>query len=134
MIPTQHVEGSPLLDLAQGVVVDKAPFVDYCFTGWQSPALIEQPDSGLAVSLEGSPECKFFHVYIPGEQNFFAAEPVSAMPNAFNRPEFCKRYGCPCAYSRRKLLDRDAPWRQPQVIENRISSFFRSPPVQAGAE
>ena len=87
MIPTEHVEGSPLLDLARGALLDQAPFVDNCFTGWRSPALIEQPDSGLTISLEGSPECKFFHVFVPVGQNFFAAEPVSAMPNAFNRPE-----------------------------------------------
>ena len=87
MIPTEHVAGSPLLDLAHGALVDKAPFVDNCFTGWRPPARIDQPDSGLTISLEASPECTFFHVYIPVGENFFCAEPGSAMPNAFNRPE-----------------------------------------------
>ncbi|MGA7674219.1 MAG: aldose 1-epimerase [Rhizomicrobium sp.] len=87
MIPTDHVEGSPLLDLAHGALVAKAPFVDNCFTGWRSPARIDQPDSGLTISLEASPECTFFHIFIPVGQRFFAAEPVSVMPNAFNRPE-----------------------------------------------
>jgi len=87
MIPTEHVAGSPLLDLAHGALVDKAPFVDNCFTGWKSPARIDQPDAGFSISLEASPECGFFHVYIPVGQNFFAAEPVSAMPNSFNRRE-----------------------------------------------
>jgi aldose 1-epimerase len=87
MIPTEHVAGSPLLDLAHGALVDKTPFVDNCHTGWRSPARIDQPDSGLTISLEASPECTFFHVFIPVGQTFFAAEPVSAMPNAFNRPE-----------------------------------------------
>jgi len=87
MIPTDHVEGSPLIDLAHGTMVDKAPFVDNCFTGWRSPARIDQPDSGLTMSLAASPECTFFHTFIPVGQTFFAAEPVSAMPNAFNRPE-----------------------------------------------
>ncbi len=87
MIPVEHVAGSPLLDLAGGAPVDKAPFVDNCFTGWRSPARIEQPDSGLTIALEASPECTFFHVFVPVGQTFFAAEPVSAMPNAFNRPE-----------------------------------------------
>ena len=41
----------------------------------------------LMVALSASPECTFFHVYIPQNKNFFAAEPVSAMPNSFNRPE-----------------------------------------------
>jgi aldose 1-epimerase len=87
MIPTEHVAGSPLLDLAHGAPVDKAPFVDNCYTGWRSPARIDQPSSGLTISLEASPECTFFHIYVPVGQTFFAAEPVSAMPNAFNRPE-----------------------------------------------
>jgi len=87
MIPTEHVAGSPLLDFAHGALVDKAPFVDNCHTGWRPPARIDQPDSGLAISLEASPECTFFHVYVPVGENFFCAEPGSAMPNAFNRPE-----------------------------------------------
>jgi aldose 1-epimerase len=86
-IPTEHVTGSPLLDLARGALVDKAPFVDNCYTGWHPPARIDQPDSGLTISLDASPECTFFHVYAPVGQNFFCAEPGSAMPNAFNRPE-----------------------------------------------
>ncbi len=86
-IPTEHVAGSPLLDLAHGALVDKAPFVDHCHTGWRSPARIDQPDIGLTISLEGSPECTFLHIFVPVGQNFFCAEPVSAMPNAFNRPE-----------------------------------------------
>lgn len=87
MIPTDHVDGSPLIDLAHGALVDKAPFVDNCFTGWRSPARIDQPDGGMAVTLEASPECSFFHIYIPVGQTFFCAEPVTAMPNAFNRKE-----------------------------------------------
>jgi len=87
MIPTEHVAGSPPLDLAHGALVDKAPFVDNCFTGWRSSARIDQPDRGFTISLEASPECTFFHIYIPVGRSFFAAEPVSAMPNAFNRPE-----------------------------------------------
>jgi len=87
MIPTEHVEGSRLIDLARGVVVAQAPFVDNAFTGWRSTARIEQPDDGLAVSLEASPECRFLHVFIPTGASYFCAEPVTAMPNAFNRPE-----------------------------------------------
>ena len=87
MIPTQHVEGSAPLDLEHGAMLSEAPFVDMCFTNWRETARIEQPEDGLAVTLSASPECTFFHVYIPPGKPFFAAEPVSAMPNAFNRPE-----------------------------------------------
>ena len=87
MIPTEHVAASSLIDLEQGVLVAKAPFVDNCFTGWRSPARIDQPDLGLTISLEGSAECAFLHCYMPVGENFFCAEPGCAMPNAFNRPE-----------------------------------------------
>jgi len=87
MIPTEHVVGSPLLDLGHGALVDKAPFVDNSFTGWSGPARIDQPDSGLTITLTASPECTYLHVYDPLGESFFCAEPVSAMPNAFVRPE-----------------------------------------------
>ncbi|MDE2183490.1 MAG: aldose 1-epimerase [Alphaproteobacteria bacterium] len=86
-IPTEYVAGTPPLDLMAGALVDKAPFVDNTFDGWRGPARIEQPDSGLELSLEASPACTFFHMFIPFGATFFCAEPVSAMPNAFNRPE-----------------------------------------------
>jgi aldose 1-epimerase len=87
MIPTEHVAASSLIDLEQGVLVAKAPFVDNCFTGWRSPARIDQPDLGLTISLEGSAECAFLHCFMPVGEKFFCAEPGCAMPNAFNRPE-----------------------------------------------
>ena len=64
-------------------VVSKAPFVDNTFTGWRGAARIEQPELGLAITLEASPECRFFHVFIPPGQDYFCAEPTSAMPNAW---------------------------------------------------
>jgi aldose 1-epimerase len=87
MLPTDHLAGSLPLDLAHGQVVSKAPFVDNTFTGWRGAARIEQPELGLGITLEASPECRFFHVFIPPGQDYFCAEPTSAMPNAFNRPE-----------------------------------------------
>ena len=87
LIPSVHVEGSPLLDLAGGAVISKAPFVDNCFTGWHPPARIEQPEEGLAITLEASAECPFLHVFVPTGQDYFCAEPTTAMPNVFNRPE-----------------------------------------------
>jgi aldose 1-epimerase len=87
MIPTVHVDGSPLLDLAGGAMISQAPFVDNCFTGWHPPARIEQPEEGLAITLEASAECPFFHVFVPVGMDYFCAEPGTAMPNAFNRPE-----------------------------------------------
>lgn len=87
MLPIEHITKGLPIDLPKGVVVAKAPFVDNAFTGWRSPAVIEQPDSGLTVSLEASAACGFLHVFMPVGEGFFCAEPVTAMPNAFNRSE-----------------------------------------------
>jgi aldose 1-epimerase len=85
MLPTEHVAAGKLIDLNSGQVVSAAPFVDSTFTGWKGTAVIAQPDLGFEVLL--SSDTKFFHVFIPEGDNFFCAEPTTAMPNAFNRPE-----------------------------------------------
>lgn len=85
MLPTEM--GAPVIDLPAGAVVSKAPFVDNCFTGWHPPARIEQPELGLAITLQAPAQCPFLHVFIPTGTDYFCAEPTTAMPNAFNRPE-----------------------------------------------
>jgi aldose 1-epimerase len=87
MLPTVHAVSGLPIDLVHGQVVSKAPFVDNAFTGWRGPARIEQPDLGLAITLEATSDCRFLHVFIPEGQTYFCAEPTTAMPNAFNRPE-----------------------------------------------
>ncbi len=87
MIPTQLAAATTLIDLGKGQVVTKAPFVDNTFTDWKGPARITQPELGMEITLEASAECGFFHVFIPQGTDFFCAEPTTAMPNAFNRPE-----------------------------------------------
>jgi aldose 1-epimerase len=87
MLPTDYVEAGRLVDLNAGQIVSKAPFVDNTFTGWQGPAIITQPELGLEIALTASANSSFLHAFIPEGTNFFCAEPTTAMPNAFNRPE-----------------------------------------------
>lgn len=84
MMPTKLVAGTHFFDLAKGAVLKDAPFVDNCYTGWKGSAMIDQPDLGLKVVLRA--DCPFLHVYAPVGSDFVCAEPVSAMPDAFNRP------------------------------------------------
>jgi aldose 1-epimerase len=93
MIPTQCVPATALIDLGKGQSVATAPFVDNTFTDWQGPARITQPELGMEITLEASAECGFFHVFVPQGADFFCAEPTTAMPNAFNRPEPAGRTG-----------------------------------------
>jgi aldose 1-epimerase len=87
LIPTERVAATAIIDMGKGIAVAGAPFVDNTFTGWRAPAQIDQPDFGYSVVFEATIECPFFHVFIPVGKDYFAAEPVSSMPNCFNRPE-----------------------------------------------
>jgi aldose 1-epimerase len=87
MLPIDYIGDGLPLDLAHGAKLSEAPFVDNCFPGWHPPARIDQPDSGLTISLDASSDCRFLHCFVPVGENFFCAEPVTVMPNAFNRLE-----------------------------------------------
>jgi len=87
MMPTDYVAATKLIDLGNGQIVGAAPFVDNTFTGWQSPAVITQPELNLEIALQASANSGFLHVFIPEGTDFFCAEPTTAMPDAFNRPE-----------------------------------------------
>ena len=86
-LPVRHVPAAALIDLAAGQRIAAAPFVDNTFTGWQGPAVITQPDLGLEITLTASANSSFLHVFIPEGADYFCAEPTTAMPDAFNRPE-----------------------------------------------
>jgi aldose 1-epimerase len=87
LLPTEMAAGSHFLDLGAGADLKSAPVVDNCHTGWTGPAVIDQPDLGLTVTLSASENCPFLHIYAPVGSDFVCAEPVSAMPDAVNRPE-----------------------------------------------
>lgn len=80
-IPTRLAGPAHFFDLANGAAM--APLVDHCHTGWNGEALIEQ--EGLRVHLS-APNCTFLHIYAPVDGDCFCAEPVTAMPDAMNRP------------------------------------------------
>ncbi|HXC54183.1 MAG TPA: aldose 1-epimerase [Rhizomicrobium sp.] len=84
-IPTVKAQASHFLDLAGGAALGAAPFVDHCHFGWKGAARIAQPENGRRLLLGASPELGFLHVFVPPNADFFCVEPVSAMPDAFNR-------------------------------------------------
>jgi aldose 1-epimerase len=85
-IPTERAGAAHFLDLANGATVADAPFVDHCHYGWKGRAVIAQPDLARTLELTASPELDVLHCYLPQRAGFFCVEPVSAMPDAFNRP------------------------------------------------
>ena len=88
-IPTMRAGASHFLDLVNGAPLASAPFVDHCHFGWRGEAVIEQKSRRRRLVLTASPAITFLHCYVPQDAGFFCVEPVSAMPDAFNRPAAC---------------------------------------------
>ena len=84
-LPTRLDPNTDLPDLATGTAVDAAPFIDQCHTGWDGRARLSLP--GVDVDIAASPEFGFLPLYLPEGEDFLCIEPVSAMPDAFNRPQ-----------------------------------------------
>jgi aldose 1-epimerase len=82
-IPVAPAEADVFLDFAAGCSLARAPVIDHCYTNWDGIATIEQSD--MAVTLTADPALSFLHLYVPEGRDFFCAEPVSAMPDSFNR-------------------------------------------------
>ena len=91
-LPTELAAPMRIFNLS-GVALAKAPFVDNCYTGWHGPASILQPEDGLRIKLSASPEAHFLQFFSPTGADYFCAEPMSAMPDAVNRPEPAQETG-----------------------------------------
>lgn len=84
MLPTRHVPADTLGDWSAGATLTRSELIDHCYTGWSGRATIARADGNLALSAEGATA---LHLYLPPEQDFFCAEPVSAMPDAVNHDQ-----------------------------------------------
>ena len=92
-LPIALAAPARIFDLSPDVALADAPFVDNCYTGWQGPASILQPEDGLRIALSASPEAHFLQFFSPSGADYFCAEPMSAMPDAVNRPEPAQETG-----------------------------------------
>jgi aldose 1-epimerase len=91
-LPTELATPARVLDLSH-VALTNAPFVDNCYTGWRVPASILQPEDSLRIALSASAEAHFLQFFSPTGADYFCAEPMSAMPDAVNRPEPAQETG-----------------------------------------
>jgi aldose 1-epimerase len=85
MVPTHFDTQADLPDLAAGAVLDDAPFIDNCHTGWDGELTLDVGEA--AIRLTASPQLRFLHLYLPVGEAYLCAEPVSAIPDAFNRSD-----------------------------------------------
>ena len=81
IMPTERAPPDTLLDLANGARLGDAPFVDNTHFGWSHRATIAQRD----VTIELASNADFLHVFLPRDEVFFCVEPMTAMPDVFNR-------------------------------------------------
>ncbi|MEO5701335.1 MAG: aldose 1-epimerase [Casimicrobiaceae bacterium] len=59
--------------------------LDNAFTGWRGETTVYDPATRRLTVLRGDTASHFFVCYVPPEQPFMAIEPVTQMPDAFNR-------------------------------------------------
>jgi aldose 1-epimerase len=63
--------------------------LDNCFTPWRPPATLRWPARKLTAEIAAGPACDYLVVFVPSDKPaampFFALEPVTHMPDAFNR-------------------------------------------------
>lgn len=87
VLPTVLAAEASLLPLETGADIVDAPFVDHCHTGWRGAMTLLQPALDLSVTMSASENLGFLHLFLPSDAAYFCAEPVSAMPDSFNRAE-----------------------------------------------
>ncbi len=82
MLPAEHAAADALGDWSAGGALSRTDLVDHCYTGWTGAAVIGRADGDVVMTAEGA---SALHVYVPPGEDFFCAEPVTAMPDAVNR-------------------------------------------------
>lgn len=83
-IPTEHasVAAADAFDPPRAIATTT---LDNVFTNWHGSATLRWPDRALAASIEADRSCSHLVVYIPGDRDYLAIEPVTHMTDAFNR-------------------------------------------------
>ena len=83
-IPNQPVASDHFGDWAAGASISDAGFIDHSYEGWDGLATLEQGDHIVRLSAEGARD---LHLYHPEGESFCCLEPVSQLPDAFNRAD-----------------------------------------------
>lgn len=84
LLPTRLDPVPPGWDF-EGSRAIAATTLDNCFAGWRPPATIAWPDRGLSAAIRADAACDHLVVFVPPDRDFLAVEPVTHMPDAFNR-------------------------------------------------
>jgi len=85
VLPTRLAPCREAADPTAGLAVDAAA-LDNVFTGWDGVAEITWPERAARLRMEAEAPLRSLVVYSPAEGDFFCAEPVSNITDAFNMP------------------------------------------------
>jgi len=83
IMPTAWAPTPANWDLRDGCAV-AGMGCDNLFTGWDGTARISWPEKGLGLTITASANLGYLVVYAPTGADFFCAEPVSHLTDAFN--------------------------------------------------
>lgn len=91
LVPTVRVAADHFADWQSGAPVRRDSLVDNCHEDWQHQLTVATASRTTRVCA--SPGLDWLHVFVPPASDTFCAEPVSHMPDGFNRNDIESRTG-----------------------------------------
>lgn len=83
-VPTHAVAADHFGDWSHGRRVGEAGFIDHSYEGWDGSATIDQGARKMLLTAEGARD---LHLYLPEGEDYCCLEPVTHLPDAFNRSD-----------------------------------------------
>jgi aldose 1-epimerase len=80
-LPIEEVQTPPTWNFEPGRAVKTVP-LDHGFSGWDGVLSLRWPDLTVTVT---APACRFLHVFVPADKDYFCVEPQTAAAGALTR-------------------------------------------------
>jgi len=87
VMPTALLPVPERANLTNGIRIDDVE-LDNAFTGWSGEAQVTWPEHRLRLTMSASQPLRFLVIYVPKNEPYFCAEPVSNSTDAFNMSEY----------------------------------------------
>jgi aldose 1-epimerase len=80
-LPLEEVQTPPAWSFDPARAVKPVP-LDHGFAGWDGVVSLRWPDRTVTITAPG---CRFLHVFVPADKDYFCIEPQTAAAGALNR-------------------------------------------------
>ena len=80
-LPLEEVPTPPAWSFEPARAIKTVP-LDHGFSGWDGVFSLRWPDRTVTVT---APDCRFLHVFVPADKDYFCVEPQTAPPGALSR-------------------------------------------------